>query len=242
MARRTISITALILVFCALPVLATTIYDNGPANASTVPVYSISGIDPQHQTLNWVADTFTIAAGGAELGKVQLALWFPTGDAISALDFTIWNLANCHTNSGVAPSCSGTPVIGTTTASLSDIGNVGSNSTFGFTLDQFLFALPQVALGSGTYWLQLQNAQVSNSGMAYWDSNGGAGCTGNNGAGAGCASGALWLESVNSLASQALSDGNKSESFAIIAAPEPGTLTIVGAGLLALAALRRRKR
>src|SRR3974390_606211 len=144
------------------------VYDNGAPTTSTSsislnPLFQISGAivagDPY-----WVRDTFTIANAGTQLGGVQLAIWFPTGDTASALNFSIWNLGSCSSSANT--DCTGTPIDSGTSVLLTNGTVVGSAGSY--TLESFMFALnPLLSYSANSYWLKIWNATVSGGGAAY---------------------------------------------------------------------------
>jgi PEP-CTERM motif len=87
-----------------------------------------------------------------------------------------------------------------------------------------------VNFGSGTYWLNLQNAQSKLDDYFFWDENSGKGC-----GGSGCPSSA----SENAVGTI------PSESFTIYGGggttPEPSSVMLFGSGILGLAGVLRRR-
>jgi hypothetical protein len=220
-----------LLVYLAVPAFATSIvYDNGAPSLATSPMYSISGT-VVGKTAS-VSDTFTLLNNGTKLNSVDVALWIPTAASLSALTYCV---------SGVDDCSSLVDETGTNVA-LSLINTIGTSG--GFTLDEFSFALQGLNYQAGTYWLLLDNANVS-TGIAYWDSDGGVGCTGDGNGGSpgnGCPSGAQWSLQELPIATQGSFTSNNSESFDVIGAPEPGSMALVGVGLLLLARKARKRR
>jgi hypothetical protein len=219
-----------LLICMAVPGFADAIfYNNGPATLASTPTYSISGSVAGNPAI--VSDTFTIAGTTTILTSIELALWLPSAATMTSLSYCVSGNSGCTS-----------AVDETGTAALTLLSNVGSAS--GFTLNEYTFNLQRLNYGAGTYWLQVSNANVS-SGIAYWDTNGGVGCTGD-GAGSspanGCPSGAVWSLQETPIATQGVSAGNNSESFQVFGAPEPAGFVLGGAGLLALAGFARRRR
>jgi len=102
------------------------------------------------------------------------------------------------------------------------------------------FGLGGLNLGPGTYYLTLQNAVSSGSDYVWWDEN--------NGLSAGYATGMGNLADSSSDCTEgtfpAFYGGTCSESFQILGTsyvPEPGTLSLLAAGLLALLLLSFRR-
>jgi hypothetical protein len=83
-------------------------------------------------------------------------------------------------------------------------------------------------LAGTTYWLQIGNSMATNGDDAGWDQSDGPSTA--------------FKANVGALPDGFGCNGlcTGSESFEILSAPEPGTLLLLGAGLIALAGLRRR--
>jgi hypothetical protein len=208
----------------AIPASAATLaYDNGAPVLSNFPspAYAVSGtVDDQ---VAWLSDTFTLQGTGL-LSSAEVALWFPTGASVTSLDYCISGTAACTAaiESGSAVSIDPISIIG---------------SVDGYTLEDFGFFLADRLYSSGTYWLQLSNVSVS-AGAVGWDVDNGTGCTGNDGSGTGCPSGAVYSLGETQLAAQGTFANNNSESFQIFSTPEPGSMISMGSGLLVLAIVR----
>ena len=147
----------------------------------------------------------------ANLSAVDFWAWTGSGDRATQVDWSI----------GTSPDAS-------------DIasGTAGLNSNFIFTnsndydVYQYSFGIPSQDLQAGTYYLTLQNAVTNEGGPLYWDQSDGPSTA---------------FESQDgALADCGFRGETCSESFDI-GTPEPGTITLLGAGLLAIGGFFRRK-
>ena len=164
-----------------------------------------------------VSDTF-IGTGYVEF--FQLGAWEFPGDKLTSLDWSVTSGEN------------GGTVYGQGTASgeyLKD--QFISTNQFGYNIDLISVWSINVRVDHGsTYWLNLQNAVVPSGDPVYWDENSGAGCRTN-----GCPSSA----------SESAVGTIPSEAFTINAVPtttpEPGSILLLGSGVLGLIGVMRRK-
>jgi hypothetical protein len=217
MKRRIPLLTVPFLALAASPAFAQQVlYDNGPVNG-TVDAWAIN--------FGYVvSDSFIFGkvkkiSYNPEEGGVHV--WESPGDVMTSLDWSI----------------TGSPNGGTVYASGTASGNnltdqfISSNQ-YGYDLDKITFSGLNVSLGSGTYWLNLQNAVVPSGDPVYWDENSGVGCQS-----PGCPSQA-YDSAVGTI---------PSESFTIYGStstgttPEPSSLMLFVSGILSLAGMLRRK-
>jgi uncharacterized repeat protein (TIGR03803 family) len=126
------------------------IYENGPANGTT-----------DAWTINFgyvVSDSFPAAA----VTGFDIWVWEFPGDVMTSVDWSITSGPNSGT------------VYGSGTANVLD--TYISTNQFGYNIDKISVTGLKVNSGSGTLWLNLQNAVVPSGDPIYWDENSGIGC------------------------------------------------------------------
>ena len=206
---------ALVLIVCfvvafARPALADVLYENGPifgeADAFTINFGFI------------VSDTFTISTPNSTVNGFQFGAWVFPGDVIESAEVSITSNE-----------------FGGTTYFDQQVPFTASDcftNHYGYNLCTETGSFGGVNLAEGTYWVNLQNAEVNTGDPAYWDENSGMGCHSE-----GCPS----LASQNSLGSIG------SEAFTLLGSsgggsvPEPGSLLLFGSGVVAGVGFLRRK-
>ena len=214
----------LFLALAVTPAWAQTLYSNGLCKLAPLvrpSAISPGGCNTDAWTINFgyvVSDTFTVS-GFSPMQGFDFVVWALPGDRMTSVDWSVTSAEFGGTTYG-----SGT---GATTLTRDQ----GLNQ-WGYDIQTYSVSGLNVYLNSGTYWLNLQNAVVSNVDPIYWDENDGP-----------------------SKASESALGTIPSESFDITgqwtcctgpdgSTPEPGTLTLFGSGIAGLVglggALRRR--
>jgi len=194
---RIASLTLLCLALAVIPASAQVLYDNGPANGSV-----------DAWTVNFgyvVSDTFTV--GASTVGGFDFTVWAYPGDTALTVDWSITSAEFGGTSYG-----SGTASLTSTFI---------SSNQYGYDIDKLSASGLNVALGAGTYWLNLQNATTSFGDPLFWDENSGP-----------------------SSASESAVGTIASEAFDIKGTggvPEPSSIMLFGSGIVGLAGLLRRK-
>jgi hypothetical protein len=202
-------LTIVALSFVAVPAMADILYDNGPR-----------GPDSDAWTINFgfvVSNSFTLASNAAVTGFDFNAWLFP-GDTLTSAELSITE-----------------GEFGGTTYFDQIVTFVQSEcieNAFGYNVCRESSNFNGPNLDAGTYWVNLQNADVNTGDPIYWDENSGEGCTS-----PGCPSQA----SQNSVGTI------PSESFTILGntgtgtVPEPSTLLLLASGAAGIAGWYRRR-
>jgi hypothetical protein len=211
------SLTILCLALAAIPARAT--YENGPINGTS-----------DAWTINFgyvVSDTF--ASTLDSVSGFKFGVWEFPGDVLSSVDWSITSGEN------------GGTVYGSGTASGSSVADQFiSINQYGYNIDLITVMGLSAPLNGGTkYWLNLQNAVVPSGNPVYWDENSGVGCHSN-----GCPSQAS-ESAVGTIPSEAFTVGGCSgcvcDASGSSCTPEPGSMTLLGSGILALVGVLRCK-
>ncbi len=193
----------------ASPASAGILYDNAGPSTGIANAWGISfGIS--------TADSFVLT-NTATIYGVNFGVWTYPGDTLTAIDWAILSL----------------PVGGTTYASGTATDIVQRSLSLpmvnAYEVDSETFSIPALTLSSGTYWLLLQNAIVTNGDHIYWDQSDGPSQAWNSDYG--------YLSSYSGTCNGPCTF---SETFQMLT-PEPASVGLLAVGLLGMAWLRRRK-
>ena len=203
-------IASLILVCLALAVIPAvaqdTLYDNGKVNGTT-----------DAWTINFgyiVSDTFNLSSA-ATVKDFHFWVWEFPGDKALSVDWSI-----------TSQEFGGT-TYGSGTAAVSDV--FISANQYGYNVDRLDVSGLNVALGAGTYWLNLQNAVTQGGNPLYWDENSGPSQASES------ALGTIPSEAFYITGSSGSSTTTSGQT------PEPTSIMLFGSGILGLAGILRRK-
>jgi uncharacterized repeat protein (TIGR03803 family) len=139
------------------PLDSNDVYDNGPINGNT-----------DAWTINFgfiVSDTFTLANDGAIVTGMSFGAWLNPGDTQISAEVSITSGINGGTS------------YFSQTVNFTQSGCAGNE--FGYNVCTETASFNGPALSNGTYWVNLQNATVTNGDSGdpiYWDENSGVGC------------------------------------------------------------------
>ena len=210
-----LSLMALCLILAAVPAMA---QYNCPANC-----YDNGPVNGQVDawTINngfAVSDSFHLA-NETEIQNISFWAWVEPGDTATSVEVAI----------GTTPF--NNDLLDETGVGLTQSDCFTNN--FGFDICHESGNLTSfVQPGAGNYWLTLENATTSEVGPLYWDENSGVGCTS-----PGCPSTAQ-ENTLGSIPSEAFTvSGVPSPGTT----PEPGSIILLGSGILGLSVVLRRK-
>ena len=146
-------VTTLSLILAAVPVMADTLYSNGPIDDDT-DAWSINfGFE--------VSDTFTLASN-ANVNGFKFNAWVFPGDVLNSVQLSI-----------TSTEFGGTTYFDQVVAFTQSNCSVNAYG-FNVCVETASFSGPN--LSAGTYWVNLQNAIVNDGDPVYWDENSGEGC------------------------------------------------------------------
>jgi hypothetical protein len=207
---RIASLALLCLALTVIPASAQVLYSNGTPNLNAIA-----------WTINFgyaVSDTFTLP-GASTINGFDMWVWEAPGDKALSVDWSITSAEFGGTRYGGG------------TASVTD--TILTTNQYGYQIDQLTGSTGGVALGgSGTYWLNIQNAVMQSGGALYWDENSGPSQASEN--------------TIGSIPSETFditgycADGANSPDCGP-PTPEPGSIMLFGSGILGIAGMLRRR-
>ena len=137
------------------------VYDNGPIDGNT---YAWE-IDSYNGLYNVVSNTFTLT-GSSTITGISFGTWLFPGDTLYSVQIIISS----------QPNNGGTIYYNSPSLSLEPSGCVLNQYGFNVCTETVVSYLSIPELSPGTYWINLENAAVSNFDPAFWDQNSGVGC------------------------------------------------------------------
>ncbi|MGA2370506.1 MAG: hypothetical protein ACLPPV_13450 [Candidatus Korobacteraceae bacterium] len=146
-----LSLLGLCLTLSAVPVMAQTVYSNGPINGNTDAWAINFG--------SMVSDTFNVTDNNTTITGASFGMWLFPGDTLTSAQLSI-----------TSRPFGGTSYFDETVnfAQGSCIGNM-----YGYDICTENTSFSGPALNIGTYWLTLQNATTAEGEPVYWDENSG---------------------------------------------------------------------
>ena len=133
------------------PLQANDIYDNGPTNGNT-----------DAWTINFgfiVSDSFNVTYSNTSVTGMSFAAWMSPGDVLGSVEVSITSSENGGTS------------YFDQIVNFTQSGCIGNE--FGYNVCTQTGSFNGPALNNGAYWVNLQNASVSDGDPAYWDENSG---------------------------------------------------------------------
>lgn len=201
-----------------------TLYTDGPVSGANWGFQ----IDSSFQ----VEDSFTLTTASTLTG-VTYGNILATGNTGTSVEWAIVGSEGSQTP--VCPGCSGTATL-TPDGMFSVIVPPGVE-VIGVNQE---FALPDVALSAGNYWLELQHEVYTGNGGTLWDVNGGPSGSWANGVGDTTGSNCALSSGPGTCANSFTIFGTTSDASPSTT-PEPSSLALLGSGLTLLAAQIRRR-
>jgi hypothetical protein len=210
---RIASLSLLALCLAVVPAMAQTeVYDNGPTNGTT-----------DGWTINFgfaVSNSFT--SGGGVVNGLNFAAWLFPGDTLQNAEVSI-----------TSEEFGGTTYFDGT-VNFTQSGCVGNQYGYNVCNESGTFA--DTNLDAGTYWLNIQNANVDTGDPIYWDENSGPSSASQNSIGTiPSESFTLYGGTGTSTTSTTSTTGTTGST------PEPSSIMLFGSGILGLAGVLRRK-
>jgi hypothetical protein len=204
------ALTLFALSLAVVPAIAQEAYDNGPIDGNT-----------DAWTINFgfvVSDSFTLDSA-TTLTHLTFGSWMFEGDVLQTADVSLTS-----------------DEFGGTTFYSATVNFTQSGCTvngFGFNVCTESAGFSGATLNAGTYWLNLQNAVVSNGDPVYWDENGGPS------SGSESSVGTIPSESFTIASGEFTNTTTTTTTTSTT--PEPSSVMLFGSGILGLVGVLRRK-
>ena len=217
-----LALSSVVLTLPANAVNIGTLYSNGPASPTDNFAWAIN-------FGHTVSNSFTLS-GASTVTGFSFGVWVFPGDVPLTIDWSITSAEFGGTTFGS----------GTASVSASFLWTNGTNPALcgggSCDVDEVTVATSNVNLASGVYWLNLDNAVTAQGNPMMWEQNNGVGCSPTDPP-TWCTS----LASENTVGAIGSEDPDIYGYTNSSEAPEPGSLTLLGSGVLTLASLLRRR-
>lgn len=165
-----------------------------------------------------VSDTFNVTNNNTTLTGFSFGAWLLPGDTLTSVELSITSNEE------------GGTTFFDNTINFTQSGCVTNQYGFNVCTETGNIA-GGPTLNAGTYWLNLQNASVPGGDPVYWDANSGPSIASEN------SEGSIPSEAFTVLGTSTTT----STSTSTTSVPEPGSILLVGSGILSLAGLVRRR-
>jgi hypothetical protein len=210
LSNSSVALATLLFTIGVAPASAGILYDNTGPSTGILDAWGISfGIS--------TANSFLLSHGATITGA-DFAVWVHPDATLTSVD---WVIAS-------DPLGSTTYASGTATAI--NQTSLAYPMIDGYNVDNESFSIPGFALTTGTYWLLLQNAIVSNGDHIYWDQSDGPSQAWNSD----------WGYLPGGYTGACTTPCTDSETFQVLT-PEPASFGLLAMGLLGIATLLRRR-
>jgi len=174
-----------------------------------------------HRTINFgyiVSDRLALASGyNYTVTGFDFYTWSVTGDTPLTVD---WSITSAENGGTVYGSGSG--------AALNNV--VISTNSYNYQINRDTVSGLNVALGAGTYWLNLQNAVSKAGEPLYWDENDGPSKASDSA-----------FATIGSESFDILGSATATSTTTTPGTPEPSSIMLFGSGVLGLGGMLRRK-
>ena len=197
-------LTIACLALAVTPAMAQVFYNNGAPNWTTDAWTINSGFSVSDSF-----DTSRCGTGGCLITDISMGLWAFPGDTLDSVEMQL-----------------GSSSFGTNFADVTlfrpTFEDQGTNQ-FGFDKQVYTFTTSSGPV-TGTSWVTLSNASISNGDPIYWDENSGPS--------------QAFESSVGSIPSEAFTLSGNSPP---VTTPDPSSIMLFGSGILGLAGILRRR-
>ena len=203
----------------AAPAVAQTLYNNGPIDGNT-----------DAWTINFgfiVSDTFTVASDGSTVTGARFGMWLFPGDTLASAELSITSAEN------------GGTTYFDQTVNFTQSACTANQYGFNVCVESTNFVGP--TLEAGTYWLNLQNANVPSGDPIYWDENSGPSMASENSVGSIPSEAFAVLSTCAGGSPGGCGTTTTTTTSTTTSVPEPSSIMLFGSAMLGLTSLWRRR-